>query len=554
LLEEQAALRRVASLVASGAGEPEIVSAVTSEVGRLFAADTANTLRWDGQTLQVVGDWHLNGRPGDAGRVFSFGGDTISARVIEAASPARVDSAADLTSRFARARWEQLGIGASIGAPIVVDGGIWGVVTASRSAGRDPFETAVENQLGDFAVLVAQAIANVEARREMAALLEEQSTLRRIATLVAGGRPPAEVLSEVTKDVGRLFDAHAVNIVRWDGVLDEVVVVSGWTAEGSEAPAEGDRLYPGPDSATIAVLETGLASLAGGTAPDGAAESVIAAPVIINASLRGALSAHRALDEPFRAGAEVRLRSFADLAAQSISNDRAQQELRASAARIVREGDAARQRLERNLHDGAQQRLVSVSISLRFALSRLATNPDRARELLETAAEELSHALQDLRDLARGLHPAILSDRGLGPALEALAGRTHVPVKIANRAEERLPQPVEAAAYYVVAESLTNVAKYAGASRVAVDVRCLDGVARVEVVDDGIGGATPSDGSGLRGLADRVEALGGRLEIHSPPAGGTSVRAFIPIEHARPRLAPWSSERASPESAARELL
>jgi signal transduction histidine kinase len=525
LLEEQAALRRVATLVASGAAETEIVSAVASEIGRLLDADTANALRWDGETLQVIGEWFVDGRELPTGRLYVFGGDTISARVIEAAAPARIDSADDLKSDFARKRWVELGIGASLGAPILVEGAVWGVVTVSRFPGREPFEAGAEDHLGDFAGLVAQAIANAAARAEMAALVEEQSALRRIATLVAGGRPPREVLSEVTAQVGRLFDAHAVHIVEWQGVLDEVAVVCAWTADPLPPPQEGDLLHPPPEGAIISVLETGSAyrSAEGDVA-------AIAAPLIINATLRGTLSVHRGPDRPFPPGAEARLRSFADLAAQSISNHRAQEELRASRARIVAAGDTARQRLERNLHDGAQQRLVSVSISLRVALARLAEDPDGARGLLAAAAEELTHALQDLRDLARGLHPAILSEHGLKPALEALVRRAQLPVTVANHVDGRLPAPVEAAAYYVVAEALTNVQRYAGATGVTVTVRCGDGQARVEVTDDGRGGATMSQGSGLRGLADRVEALGGRIELDSRRGSGTTVRALIPLE------------------------
>ncbi|MCP9488167.1 MAG: histidine kinase [Gaiellaceae bacterium MAG52_C11] len=203
--------------------------------------------------------------------------------------------------------------------------------------------------------------------------------------------------------------------------------------------------------------------------------------------------------------------------------------MQASRARIVRAADEARERLERNLHDGAQQRLVAVSISLRLATARLPDGADEARSLLTAAAEELTHAIDDLRVLARGIHPAILTERGLGPALEVLADRTRLPVTIANDLPTRLPGPVEAAAYYVVAESLTNISKYAQASAVEVRVTRSDGIARVEVVDDGIGGADPSRGSGLRGLADRVEALDGRLGLESPVSAGTRVWAEIPL-------------------------
>jgi PAS domain S-box-containing protein len=206
---------------------------------------------------------------------------------------------------------------------------------------------------------------------------------------------------------------------------------------------------------------------------------------------------------------------------------RQEEELRRSRARLVQAADAERRRLERNLHDGAQQRLVSLSLALRLAQAKLKTDPDEASSLLGSASEELAQALEELRELARGIHPAVLSDRGLSAALEALAGRAPLPVEILAP-EERLPPPVEAAAYYVVSEALTNVAKYAQASSVDVRVTRLNGHAVVEVADNGVGGADPLQGSGLRGLADRVEALDGRLHVESAPGRGTVVRAEIP--------------------------
>jgi PAS domain S-box-containing protein len=209
---------------------------------------------------------------------------------------------------------------------------------------------------------------------------------------------------------------------------------------------------------------------------------------------------------------------------------RQEEELRRSRARLVEAGDLERRRLERNLHDGAQQRLVSLSLSLRLAQSKLRTDPVAAGTILEGASAELAHALEELRELARGIHPAVLSDRGLGPALESLADRAPLPVELEVVPDERLPGAVEAAAFYVVSEALANVAKYAQASLVRVRVEQLNGYARVEVADDGVGGADPATGSGLRGLADRVAALDGRLEIESPAGEGTRIRAEIPVE------------------------
>jgi signal transduction histidine kinase len=210
---------------------------------------------------------------------------------------------------------------------------------------------------------------------------------------------------------------------------------------------------------------------------------------------------------------------------------RHEEELRRSRARIVEAGDQERRRLERNLHDGAQQRLVSLSLSLRLARAKLRKDSDAADQLLTGASDELSRALEELRELARGIHPAVLSDRGLAPALETLAARSPVPVEIYAPAE-RLPESVEAAAYYVVSEALANVVKYAQASNAAVRVEPLNGTLRVEVTDDGVGGADATRGTGLRGLADRVSALDGRLEVESPPGEGTRVRAEIPLPSA----------------------
>jgi PAS domain S-box-containing protein len=204
-------------------------------------------------------------------------------------------------------------------------------------------------------------------------------------------------------------------------------------------------------------------------------------------------------------------------------------ELRASRSRIVEAADDARQRLERNLHDGAQQRLVSLSLALRLAQAKLEADPAGANQILGAAGEELTHAISELRELARGIHPAVLTDRGLPAALEALAARAPVPVELSTNLADRLPPPVEAAAYFVVAEALTNVAKYAAATEVRVSAQRNDGRVVVEVADDGVGGADPTRGSGLRGLADRVEALEGRLDVQSTEGGGTRVRAEIPV-------------------------
>jgi signal transduction histidine kinase len=206
------------------------------------------------------------------------------------------------------------------------------------------------------------------------------------------------------------------------------------------------------------------------------------------------------------------------------------EELRASRARIVQASDTARRRLERDLHDGAQQRLVALALDLKLARGKLDKDPAAAAELLDASIEELAEATSELRELARGIHPALLTDRGLGPALEAIASRAPIPVEVAPVPEMRLPGPVESAAYFVVAEALTNVSKYANATHAEVIVTRANGKVVVEIRDDGVGGADPAAGSGLSGLADRVAALDGLLDVESPEGRGTVVRAEVPCE------------------------
>jgi signal transduction histidine kinase len=204
------------------------------------------------------------------------------------------------------------------------------------------------------------------------------------------------------------------------------------------------------------------------------------------------------------------------------------EDLRASRARLVEASDAARRKIERDLHDGAQQRFVSLALTLRLARNRL--DPDsEAAGLVDRGLEELDAGLSELRELARGIHPAVLSERGLAPAIESLAARAPVPVEVSVLPAQRLPPPVETAAYFLVAEALTNVARYANASEADVAVTRENGRAVIEVRDDGVGGADPASGSGLRGIADRVAALDGRLHVESPVGGGTVVRAEIPV-------------------------
>ena len=365
---------------------------------------------------------------------------------------------------------------------------------------------------------------------------EEEAALRRVAVAVASERRPEQIFAVVTEEIGRLFGAHTANLVRFEPGGREIVIVGRWSEPGVHSYELGMRipLVGGPIT-TVHETQAPVRMDVESAPPDWAEElrklgvnSVVAAPITVSGRPWGAVSASLTPPNAFPPGSEHRLAKFTRLVSLALANAEAREELAAQRARIVHAGDEERRRLERNLHDGAQQRLVSLSLSLRLAQSKLLADPHGADELLSGASIELALALEELRELARGIHPAVLTERGLGPALESLADRASLPVELEQLPVERLPGQVEAAAYYVVSEALANVAKYAEASAVHVRVAQENGRAVVEVVDDGVGGADPTRGSGLRGLTDRVEALEGRLAVVSLPGQGTRIRAEIP--------------------------
>ncbi|HEX2105897.1 MAG TPA: MASE1 domain-containing protein [Solirubrobacteraceae bacterium] len=382
----------------------------------------------------------------------------------------------------------------------------------------------------------AQALSVTEA--EQRRLAAEQAALRRVATLVASEAPPSRVFERVTEEVGRLLGLPGATVVHFDGHRT-AKVVGAWSRDGTLRFPLGATLDLDGDTVIAKVLRTGSAQRvesygdASGTLAEALRgfgyRAAVAAPVHVGGRLWGTLAAASASDEPLPEGLEQQLCDFADLVAQALANADAYQQLAASRAHLVEVGDAERRRLERNLHDGAQQRLVSVALELSMVSAKLDKDPQAARELLAAARDHLAEGLDELRELARGIHPAILTERGLGPALAMVQERAPVPVEIVELPSERLPAAVEAAAYYVVAEAITNVVKYARASRATVEVSRSDATVTVTVSDDGAGGADPAHGSGLRGLAARVAALDGRVDVDSPPGRGTRVTAQIPL-------------------------
>jgi signal transduction histidine kinase len=369
------------------------------------------------------------------------------------------------------------------------------------------------------------------------ALLEEQAALRRVATLVASAGDPARMFAAVTEEVGRLLDAQTSNMVRYrhDGTAD---VIGAWNVAGAPSVPTGARLVLDSETLAPKIYRSGqpervddYSVLVGELAQQLLGlgiRSGVGAPIVFDGTLWGAVVVSSVRVRAFAAGEEHRVAGFTELVAMALANAEAREQLAASRARVVIAGDAERRRLERNLHDGAQQRLVGLALGLRLADRQIDDEPAAAHAALERAGDELAQALAELRELARGLHPAVLTDHGLEPAIRALAGRASVPVEITFDAGERPAESVEVAAYYVIAESLANITKYAAATHARVEVRALGDRWLIEIADDGVGGADHRTGSGLIGLGDRVAALGGRLYVDSPPGHGTTVRADLP--------------------------
>ena len=539
LVAEQAALNRVAVTVATETAAERIFDVVTEEVARILGADAANLVRFSPSRDEgvIVGKWSEPGVqiPG-AGTIVVIEDGSALTRVARTGAPARQATDDPAVPAELHKRLTALGVTSLVAAPIVVSGDIWGAVVVSLT-GNGRFPANAEERLGQFAGLVAVALANTQAREELATLADEQAALSRVAVAVATEEDPERLFNAVSEEIGRLFGARSAATVRYVDDADEAEIVGVWVRDGRYDGPLGERL-PFQGGAIARVAKTGRAARIDleNEPPDvqkhmvdAGVNSGAAAPIVVSGRLWGSTSITLSESERFPADVEARLEKFTNLVAVALANAEAREQLTASRSRIVQAGDAERQRLERNLHDGAQQRFVSLALGLRLAQSQLTADPAAAAELLAQASEELSLGLEELRELARGIHPAILTDRGLAPAIEALATRATCPVEINGVPSERLPEPIEAAAFYVVSESLTNVAKYALASRAQVELVREDGLLVVEVSDDGVGGADPSGGSGLRGLADRVEALGGELKVSSGRGLGTTVRAELPL-------------------------
>jgi signal transduction histidine kinase len=535
LAEEQAALRRVATLVAKEAAPRDVFAKVAEEAASALGPVECVLMREEGDgTASVVAAWGAGVSVGfPVGTRIPVDGDGVTARVLREGRPYRIDDYSETigpTMEGARER----GIRSAVGCPIVVGARTWGaMVVASFEA--EPASPETETRVTQFADLVATAIANAQARAEVRRLADEQAALRRVATLVAEGAAPSVVLDAVVAEMEALLDADQVALNRFEP-SDEIVVLAHRGLDVARTPV-GSRVSTAGESVTAIVRRTGqparmenydevegeLAELARATG----LRSSVSAPIMVEGRLWGLITASWKRDESPPVDTEERMAGFAELLDSAIANADSRDQLKASRARLVTEGDEARRRVVRDLHDGAQQRLVHAIVSLKLAQRALQAEDGDAESFVGEALEHAERSNRELRELAHGILPAVLTRGGLLAGVEAVVARLDLPVEVDVPAE-RLPAEAEASAYFIIAEALTNVVKHSHAGRAEVKAAVRDGMLHVEVCDDGVGGADPG-GHGLLGIGDRAAALGGRLTIDSPAGAGTRVTAALPL-------------------------
>jgi signal transduction histidine kinase len=535
IAEEQAALRRVATLVARAAAPEEVFAAVTEEAGRLLDAHHATMSRYDqDRTATVVASWCATGTAFPVGSCMPLGGRNAHTLVFQTHQPARISDYADTSGAAGKAARE-FGLRASVSVPVTVECGLWGVMIVEHTR-QEPLPADTEARLTGFTELAATAIANAQAREELRGLAEEEAALRRVATLVARGAPPAEVHTAVTEEAGRLLRTDYAAMKRYDPD-DTVTVVATWSTTGAAFPLGTRARLGGHNVPTIIFQTRQPARIDDYTTASGPLAELafkfgmrasVGVPVSVEGRLWGVMLVGSSAGRP-PAGTEARLAGFTELVATAIANAEAQAALTASRARIVATADATRRRIERDLHDGTQQRLISLALELRAAQRRLPAGQQEVAAQWSRTAQGLTDAIEELREISRGLHPAVLEKHGLAPALRELVRRGSLPVTLDVQVSGRLPERVEVAAYYLVSEALTNAAKHADATTADVEVAESGGVLHIHISDDGCGGADFSDGSGLVGLKDRSEALGGRLQLDSPPGAGTTLEVTLPL-------------------------
>jgi signal transduction histidine kinase/uncharacterized protein YoaH (UPF0181 family) len=545
LADEQAALRRVATLVASGVDPTEVFSAVAEELAGVLGVQNASVWRYepDGAATLLAARDEPGATKMPVGKRFTLEGDNIAAMVLRTGGIARMDTHGDAAGSAA-AEIRELGLCGGVGAPIIVAGRLWGAAIVGTSQ-FTPLPPDTEMRVGDFAELVATAIANAATRAELQAsrdelraIADQQAALRRVATLVAREVAPTEVFSAVTAELARRLEVHHATLFRYESDGTATLLAARHDGGSIEA-AVGQRFSFQGDNLARLVFDTGRAARidshdnASGEAAANIRQlgirSAVGAPIIVGDRLWGVAIVGSSRPQPLPPDTESRVGDFTDLVATAIANAQTRADLSASRARIVAAADEARRRIERDLHDGAQQRLVALGLELRAAEACVPDQLQPLKQQISRLVTSVAGVSAEVQEISRGIHPAILSRGGLGPALKTLARRSTVPVDLDLGVDCRLADSVEVAAYYVVAEALTNAAKHARASLVDVRVEVAGGNLRLTIQDNGIGGADTGRGSGLTGLTDRIEALGGKMTISSQPGQGTALHAHIPL-------------------------
>jgi signal transduction histidine kinase/putative methionine-R-sulfoxide reductase with GAF domain len=535
---EQAALGRVATLVAEAVPPGDVFTAVAAEVAGLFDVPLVGLFRYEREGLATViagaGKMSAN-----VGRPWPCPADDpgLVASLQRTGRPLRIDDYTHIRSAVSQPVRE-LGIGMAAGVPVIVSGRIWGAVVVADGYERPPLPADTLDRLAAFTELVATAIANSDARTEIERLAGEQAALRRVATLVARSADTGEVFAAVAREVSEVMHLPVAAVQRYEEDSETTTVIAAWSDRphpfqpGTRSPfhASGLAAYVRQKGRAGRVVDYSRRRGAfAATARELGLHSVAGAPIIVDGAVWGLVTI-ASTDGPLPDRAEDRLAEFTELLGTAIANTQSRTELSASRARVVAAADETRRRLERDLHDGIQQRLVSLALKARM-IERMTPQPvDKIRGELSRLADGLGTAMDELREISHGIHPAILSEAGLGPALEALARRSAVPVELDLNLGQRLGEHVEAAGYYIASEAITNVAKHAHASVIDMRADGCDGALTLSISDDGIGGADQSRGSGIIGLKDRVEALGGTISVLSPPGHGTALRVQLPVD------------------------
>jgi PAS domain S-box-containing protein len=534
LAEQQAALRRVATLVATEPSPAEVFAKIVEEVAHVLEDVDVALLRAErDETATVVAIRGANmSATLPVGTRIPVNDEGVAARAMREGRSVRADDYSQVTGAIAE-RGHSQGMSSGLGVPVVVRSRIWGLIGVARFDG-EPLPPETDTRLTQFGELVATTIANAEARVEVKRLADEQAALRRVATLVAGEAPAEEVFAKVAEEVGVLLQADAASVWCYDSD-GHATVVGSWGALGDTIPA--GRMKLDGDSVTALVYRTHrparFDAYEHSTGPVAAyarevgLRSAVGTPIVVGGRLWGSIGVATMRPEPIPVDAESRMAEFTELVATAISNVQARSDLAASRARIVATADEERRRVVRDLHDGAQQRLVHTIVTLKLARRALDRNRDDAAALVNEGLKHAETATDELRELAHGILPSILTHGGLRAGVRGLASRMAIPVET-DIVVDRLPPAVEATAYFIVAEGLTNVAKHSRADRATVRAGIEGRMLQVEVRDNGVGGAQ-ADGTGLLGLKDRLAVLDGTLRVESPVGGGTVITASIPV-------------------------